>query len=73
MHLMSIQFSLEFFQIVFLFFSRKMKMYEEQELTMQVFSEPEIATIDNDGIVSLINSLEFQHCAKTMMNIAKKC
>lgn len=29
-----------------------MKMYEEQELTMQVFSEPEIATIDTDGIVS---------------------
>lgn len=29
-----------------------MKMYEEQELTMQVFSEPEIATIDADGIVS---------------------
>lgn len=30
-----------------------MKMYEEQELTMQVFSEPDnIATNDSDGIVS---------------------
>lgn len=29
-------------------------MYEEQELTMQVFSEPEISTIDTDAIVSLI-------------------
>lgn len=27
-------------------------MYEEQELTMQVFSEPEIATNDSDVIVS---------------------
>lgn len=47
-------------------------MYEEQELTMQVFCEPEIAAIDNDGIVSLINSLEIQHRAKTFMNFAKK-
>lgn len=31
---------------------RKMKMYEEQELTMQVFSEPEIATNESDVIVS---------------------
>lgn len=38
------------------FFSRKMKMYEEQELTMQVFSEPEIATIDADSIVNKIET-----------------
>lgn len=31
-------------------------MYEEQELTMQVFSEPEISTIESDVIVS---DLEF--------------
>lgn len=28
-------------------------MYEEQELTMQVFSEPEIANNDSEVIVSL--------------------
>lgn len=31
-----------------------MKMYEEQELTMQVFSEPEISTNESDVIVSQI-------------------
>lgn len=36
---------------VFILF-RKMKMYEEQELTMQVFSEPEIVTNGSDVIVS---------------------
>lgn len=36
---------------VFILF-RKMKMYEEQELTMQVFSEPEIVTNGSDLIVS---------------------
>lgn len=43
---------------------RKLKMYEEQELTMQVFSEPEIATNDIDVIVSLlyncVNLKEFE-------------
>lgn len=34
------------------YFLRKLKMYEEQELTMQVFSEPEISALDPDGIVS---------------------
>lgn len=34
--------------------NRKMKMYEEQELTMQVFSEPEILTNECDVIVSQI-------------------
>lgn len=38
--------------IVPLIFSRKMKMYEEQELTMQVFSEPEMVTNGSDVIVS---------------------
>lgn len=33
-------------------FFRKMKMYEEQELTMQVFSEPEMVTNGSDVIVS---------------------
>lgn len=28
---------------------RKLKLYEEQELTMQVFSEPELAAHGNDG------------------------
>lgn len=32
--------------------SRKLKMYEEQELTMQVFSEPEITTIETEVVVS---------------------
>lgn len=29
-------------------------MYEEQELTMQVFSEPEISTNESDVIVSQV-------------------
>lgn len=38
---------------VFLFsFCRKLKLYEEQELTMQVFSEPEISQIENTNDVS---------------------
>ena len=36
-----------------------MKMYEEQELTMQVFSEPEIATMDADSIVGLSSYFDF--------------
>lgn len=35
-----------------------MKMYEEQELTMQVFSEPEILPIENDGIVRYHDNIE---------------
>lgn len=32
-------------------------MYEEQELTMQVFSEPEIVTNGSDVIVSELSNL----------------
>lgn len=30
---------------------RKLKLYEEQELTMQVFSEPEISHIDTSPVI----------------------
>lgn len=36
-----------------------MKMYEEQELTMQVFSEPEISTNESDVIVSQILDVKY--------------
>lgn len=40
-------------------------MYEEQELTMQVFSEPEISTNESDVIVSL-NAIQFKYNLNTM-------
>lgn len=39
--------SLAQFQKSLISFCRKLKLYEEQELTMQVFSEPEISQIEN--------------------------
>lgn len=45
--------SLNIYNFIFCFnFLRKLKMYEEQELTMQVFSEPDIAIAESDAIVS---------------------
>lgn len=38
---------------LFISFCRKLKLYEEQELTMQVFSEPEISQIENANVNSV--------------------
>lgn len=50
-----------FFLKIIAHFFRKLKLYEEQELTMQVFSEPEMAQVDAMQVRKLLfkNSIRF--------------
>lgn len=49
------------YSLIILLFPRKLKIYEEQELTMQVFNEPELGLVRRDSEDFLPVSIKYFH------------